>query len=349
MTNLNENTKACLISVGTAVPPKKFTQLEIAKLLEIKDEKSLRFFTHEHIKTRHLCDFDKNLETNNAELIEKFKKNAVEISMQAALKALNRAQVSISNIDYICCVTSTGFIVPTLSLLLSEAMGLKPNCRRADLVGMGCSAGLNGLETVSNWCESNIGKSALLVCCEISSASYVNEAGEANALVNSLFGDGAAACVVKAEKTEALVPLIKKFASYRIENSMNYLRFDWNSDKNLNQFFISKETPVKMGQNISHALKEILSPQESLEQINHWILHTGGAAILSQIVNALKIDESKILNTLEILKNYGNLSSPSFLFSYERLLEQKTIKSGDRGIMITMGPGLVIEMASLQW
>ncbi|MGZ6418663.1 MAG: 3-oxoacyl-[acyl-carrier-protein] synthase III C-terminal domain-containing protein, partial [Pseudobdellovibrio sp.] len=240
-------------------------------------------------------------------------------------------------------------IVPTLSLLLSEKLKLKQNCQRSDLVGMGCSAGLNGLEVVANWCEKNAGKNAVLVCCEISSAAYVNEAGEANALVNSLFGDGVAACVVRAEAGETNTPALKKFASYRIENSLDFLKYNWNRKQNLNQFFVSKETPAKMGRSIGAALKEILEKNESLDQVDHWVFHTGGAAILKHIAEALRLDEKKIQNTTEVLKNYGNLSSGSFLFSYQRLIHQKTVKKGDRGLMITMGPGLAIEMAKLQW
>lgn len=349
MISQNISKKSQIISVGTAAPKSKYTQSEIAKLFNIQDEKSLRFFQHEHIKTRHLCSFNKEAEKNNSELIQKFKKNAVELSTEAILKALNKAQLSHTSIDYICCVTSTGFIVPSLSLLISEKINLNSSCRRTDLVGMGCSAGINGLETVDNWCTNNPTKYALLVCCEISSAAYTDEQSEENALVNSLFGDGVAAVILNSGVNLVGAPSIIKYSSYRVGKTLENLKYNWNQEKNLNQFYVSKETPKILGTNIKAAISQALGQDYSVDQINHWVLHTGGAAILDNIVLALGIESTKIKNTREVLQKYGNLSSGSFLFSYELLLNEEIINKDDLGIMITMGPGLVIEIALIKW
>ena len=50
-----------------------------------------------------------------------------------------------------------------------------------------------------------------------------------------------------------------------------------------------------------------------------------------------------------MLRDYGNLSSGSFLFSYERLLAEGVTRPGDYGVMMTMGPGSTIEAALIQW
>jgi 3,5-dihydroxyphenylacetyl-CoA synthase len=50
-----------------------------------------------------------------------------------------------------------------------------------------------------------------------------------------------------------------------------------------------------------------------------------------------------------VLRDYGNLSSGSFLFSYQRLLSEGKVARGDYGVMLTMGPGSTIESALLQW
>jgi predicted naringenin-chalcone synthase len=50
-----------------------------------------------------------------------------------------------------------------------------------------------------------------------------------------------------------------------------------------------------------------------------------------------------------VLHDYGNLSSGSFLFSYQRLVEEGRIAPGDHGVFMTMGPGSTIEMALLRW
>ena len=338
-----------ILSVGTSVPAKKYKQLEIAKLLKIENEKCLRFFQHNHIETRHLSDFDEVAENNNLGLINKFKVNAVKLSEEAILRAIDRIGIQAQEIDYICCVTSTGFIVPSLSLLICEKMNFRNNCKRSDLVGMGCSAGLNGLETVSNWCYSNPGKFGLLVCCEIGSAAYTKELSEENALVNSLFGDGVAAAIVGYKTATDKGPEILKFNSFRVSRTLEYLKYNWNDELNLYQFFVSKETPKILGQNICEAISRSLEGKITQEQIQHWIFHTGGAAILDNIVSALNIDNDKIRYTRQILNNYGNLSSASFLFTYEIIKTKQEAKSNDIGMMVTMGPGLAIETALLKW
>ncbi len=61
---------------------------------------------------------------------------------------------------------------------------------------MGCNAGLNGLNPLVQWVKNHPGQVGLLVCCEINSAMYVLDDTPRTGIVNSLFGDGAAAAVL---------------------------------------------------------------------------------------------------------------------------------------------------------
>jgi predicted naringenin-chalcone synthase len=56
-----------------------------------------------------------------------------------------------------------------------------------------------------------------------------------------------------------------------------------------------------------------------------------------------------VRHTTGVLRDYGNLSSGSFLFSYERLLRDAVTMPGDYGVFMTMGPGSTIETALVQW
>jgi 3,5-dihydroxyphenylacetyl-CoA synthase len=56
-----------------------------------------------------------------------------------------------------------------------------------------------------------------------------------------------------------------------------------------------------------------------------------------------------VRHTIGVMRDYGNLSSGSFLFSYERLLREGVTKPGDYGVLMTMGPGSTIETALVQW
>jgi predicted naringenin-chalcone synthase len=63
----------------------------------------------------------------------------------------------------------------------------------------------------------------------------------------------------------------------------------------------------------------------------------------------LNLSEHDVRHTRSVLRDYGNLSSGSFLVSYERLLQEDIVRKGDYGVMMTMGPGAQIETALLQW
>ena len=51
----------------------------------------------------------------------------------------------LSDVAFLCCATSNGFLMPGQSALLIRETGISPHCNRADIVGMSCNAGLNAL------------------------------------------------------------------------------------------------------------------------------------------------------------------------------------------------------------
>src|SRR2546430_11041702 len=63
---------------------------------------------------------------------------------------------------------------------------------------MGCNAGLNGLTSVAGWVQARPAELAVMVCVEVCSAAYVFDGTMRSSVVNSLFGDGAAAVAVRA-------------------------------------------------------------------------------------------------------------------------------------------------------
>ena len=79
-----------------------------------------------------------------------------------------------------------------------DFLGFRVDCSRTDIVGMGCNAGLNGLNPASAWAAANPGRLALMVCCEVNSALYVYDEDLTTGVVNSLFGDGTAAVALRA-------------------------------------------------------------------------------------------------------------------------------------------------------
>lgn len=350
--------KTRILSVATTVPANSYSQEELVRLLNVQHEKALRFFRHGHIHRRHLIfptDQQNGLpikEETPAELRHKFLVNAVPLIREAIEQALTKAQISKDQVAFLSCVTSTGFLVPGLSALIIEDMRLNPSCQRLDIVGMGCNAGLNGLNSVASWCKANPEKFALLVCCELCSCIYSIDENENTSLVNSLFGDGVAVSVVKltAGEPKSLIPSIEKFHSFVIPDSLPHLRFNFEADRSRYSFHVDKKTPETLAAEVETPLAALLSSAGLKKtDIKHWILHTGGDAILNGIEKKLALPEGTLRHTRSVLRDHGNVSSGSFLFSYDRLLKENIVQKGDYGIMMTMGPGLTIELALLHW
>lgn len=347
--------KAKILSVGTSLPKTSFTQAELADIFQVKNEKSQRFFKHSHIEKRYLLPpedggFKTSIsEETPSQLRQKFIKHSLILMEEAFQKALTSSGLKKDDIDYITCVTSTGFLVPGLSALFIEHMRLKPDCQRSDIVGMGCNAGLNGMNVVASWCEANPGKNGLLICCELCSCIYSLDEEENTALVNSLFGDGIAAAILRKGGDENNGPEILRFNSYLIPESLPYLRFNFLSEKNRYNFYVDKKTPETLAAHIDIPVAKLLGEFGlTKSDINFWIFHTGGDAILTGIEKKLELPNGALRHTRSVLKDYGNISSGSFLFSYLRLLEEQKTCRG-YGLMATMGPGLTIELALLKW
>ena len=83
--------------------------------------------------------------------------------------------------------------------------------------------------------------------------------------------------------------------------------------------------------------------------IAHWVVHSGGKKVVDAIKYNIGLSEHDVRHTSSVLRDFGNLSSASFLFSFKRLLDEGQVKRGDFMVMMTMGPGSTVETALLRW
>lgn len=338
-----------LIAIGTETPPQKYGQLELLDIFRVTDRRIRRIFRNSHIKSRHLCLPEPNLDgtmpdESQEELLKKHESMALNIGQSAIKKALEKAELTPQDIDYIAVVSTTGLLCPSLTALYIKEMGMRPDIYRVDVVGMGCNAGLNGLQPVVNFCARYPEAIGLLLCVEVCSAMYVMDGTLKTAVVNSLFGDGAAAVVVSAKSFPAVStgPKILGFTSHIMPEAINAIRLDLQESKYA--LSLDKQIPYLLGRNVRTPVDSLLRRfGRKRRDIKHWVIHSGGRKVIDSIKYSLNITEHDVRHTTNILQNYGNLSSGSFLFSHKRLLEERVAQKGDSVVMITMGPGSTIE------
>lgn len=348
------NGTARLVSVGTAHPPKLYTQEEVLAWSKETDPKIQRLFRNSHIETRALflpalVDGKPPAETPQS-LIDRHLTGALDIGSQAIERALAEPQLRPADIEFIVCVTTTGFMSPGLTAHLIKHLGMRSNIQRIDLVGMGCNAAVNGLQAATAIARSRPGANGLLVCIEICSSAYVINQNLTTAVVNSLFGDGAAAVVVRADKADDWRngPSIEDFEPFILTDAISAMRYE--RDGPFLSFVLERDIPFVIGRNAHIPVDNLLSRHGlARKDIRHWVVHSGGKKVIDAIARNLGLEEDAVRHTRSVLRRLGNVSSSSVLFSLEALRKEKIAASGDLGVLMAMGPGTSIETALLRW
>lgn len=357
---------ARITAVGTAQPPNSYSQQEILDEFGISDERIRALFGNSAIERRHLCLPPKELDgtrrtETQGELLAKHRRAGLDIGRAAVTACLSQAGATLEDVGHLCCVSSTGFLTPGFSALLIKELGLRRDCSRLDVVGMGCNAGLNALAATCGWASTHPGRLALMVCIEVCSAAYVFDETMRTAVVNSLFGDGAAAVTLVAGASTGTGtatgiddrtggPTALRFASHLIPDAVDAMRYDWDDGQGRFSFFLDAEVPYVVGANAEQALDGLLAGTGvRRSDIAHWIVHSGGKKVIDAVRVNLGLSRYDVRHTSSVLRDYGNLSSGSFLYSYRRLLEEGVVERGDHGVLMTMGPGSTIELALVRW
>ena len=353
-----------LAGVGTAVAGSPYSQQDLLELFSITDPKVRSVFNNSAIQRRFLTvpvsPDGTTYDEPQGDLLRKHRTVAVDMGARALRAALADAGLSLDDVEYLCCVTTTGFLTPGLSALIIRELGIDPSCHRVDVVGMGCNAGLNALNGTASWAKANPGRVAVMVCAEASSAAYVMDSTMRTAVVNSLFGDGAAAVAVVAAAEPAAPaashgarrkgPRVLDFASRIIIDAFDAMRYDWDDNQNRFSFFLDPDIPYVVGANASIVVDRLLGRAGLRRRdIGHWLVHSGGKKVIDAVRVNLGLTRHDVRHTAGVLRDYGNLSSGSFLFSYERLMREHVAEPGDYGVLMTMGPGSTIETALVQW
>ncbi len=128
------------------------------------------------------------------------------------------------------------------------------------------------------------------------------------------------------------------------------MRYDWDDDQGKFSFYLDQDVPYVVGAHAEEVVSRLLEGTGlRRSDIAHWLVHSGGRKVIDSVRVNLGLTAHDVRHTTGVLRDYGNLSSGSFLFSYQRLLEEGVTRPGDYGVLMTMGPGSTIETALVRW
>jgi predicted naringenin-chalcone synthase len=336
-----------IVGIGTANPPLRLSQEEIyqayVETLPLSDTaQSLlkRFFVdNQSIGFRHLGmdQLTDALQNSQDQLIARYQKFAVPVAVEAARRALARAECQPDDVDALVVNTCTGYLCPGLSSYIAELLPLRKNVRPFDLQGMGCGGAIPSLETGYNYLQAHPESVVLTLSVEICSATlFFSEAPDV-LVSNAIFGDGGAATVLTNHPGHQGVRLLR-FAAGLFPEHRPYLQYITQDSKLRN--VLSQRVPVLGGRNGKRVIDDLLSQNgTAYADITHWIVHPGGEKVLDAFQRSLNLPAEALQPSRQVLYNYGNMSSASVLFVLDEVMQRGEPQAGEVGLLCSFGAG----------
>jgi len=272
---------------------------------------------------------------------------AIDLGQKVLEKAIVQAQCQASDIDFIITVSCTGIMIPSLDAYLINRLPLKQDIVRLPVTEMGCVGGISGLIYAKNFLKANPNKRAAVLTFESPTATFQwEDHSMANVVSAAIFGDGAA-CAILSSFEEDEGPEIMAESMYHFYDQEHMMGFQLvNSGL---QMVLDVEVPETIAAHFPHFINPFLAENNiSIEDLNHLIFHPGGKKIVNTVEQIFSHLGKNIDDTKEVLRKYGNMSSATVLFVLQRIME-KEIKKGEKGLMLSFGPGFTAQRILLSW
>lgn len=268
---------------------------------------------------------------------------ACSLFVDAATKALEAARIGAKDVDVVVTISSTGIATPSLDARAAGFIGFRPDVERIPVFGLGCAGGVTGFSIAGRMAQSRPGSVVLLVAVEVCTLSFrLDKLTKANIVATALFGDGSAACVVRAG--EAGIASFELGGQHTWPNTLDIM--GWNVDPEGFGVIFDRAIPPFAQEHIAPALSSILGRAGlQLTDVDRFACHPGGAKVIAALERALSLEQGALDHERTVLAEYGNMSAPTALFVLERL-----VQSGlpSRTLLSAMGPGFTVSSVSLQ-
>lgn len=342
-----------IAAVATAVPRHTLAQSELQAFAgrffagEFRElPRLLRAFDHAGVHERQLArplswyDVPRSFPEKNAV----WREVALDLAEEAACAALERARISAAELGAIVFVSSTGVATPSLDARLVQRVGMARDISRVPVWGLGCAGGAAGLARGTELCRGT-GRAVLVVAVEVCSATFVHEdRSKSNLIATALFGDGAAAVVLRPGGPG---PQILASHSRLLDDTEDVMGWILRAEGLQVQFArsipaIVREVAPGFVQNAAAKVGA------SRHDLHHFVLHPGGAKVLAAWADALELPVTALSQARAVLAAHGNMSSPTALFVLERFVAE-VAPADQLGVLVGLGPGFSAEGVVFRW
>lgn len=339
-----------VLGLATAVPPHALDQsfvIEAAKKIYGKSfaryPKLADVFVNAGIERRYsvrpMAWF--NEPHDWSERTKAYLDGASALYVQAAKRALDEAGLTAQDVDVLVTVSSTGIATPSLEARVSAELGFRSDASRVPVFGLGCAGGVSGMSIGARLARAEPGEVVLVVAVELCTLAFRGDrGGKADVISSALFGDGAAAVVLRADAKHEGVR-IGAAAEHTWPATLDIM--GWSVDPIGFGVILSRSLPKFVEKRLAAPARRFIKAAKL--KAPQLICHPGGAKVLEAVETALELQKGTLRDEREVLRGYGNMSAPTVLFVLERVL-----KRGLRGeaMLSALGPGFTASFLALE-
>jgi len=270
---------------------------------------------------------------------------ATRLFKNVAQRALEAAGLSANAVDAVVVVSSTGVATPSLEARVLPHMGFRADVERTPVFGLGCAGGVTGLGIASRLATARPGTTVLFVAVELCTLAFrLDRATKADIIATSLFGDGAAAAIVS---SDASIPAIANFAGateHLWPGTLDIM--GWAIDDAGLGVLLSRSLPAFIERRYRESFEAATGRlQLDPSQIGRVVCHPGGTRVIEAIEAALALAPGALDYERGVMRDFGNMSSPTVLFVLERAIAGGL---SARTVLSALGPGFTASFVALE-
>jgi 3-oxoacyl-[acyl-carrier-protein] synthase III len=321
-----------IIGTGSYLPEKILTNEDLSRLVDTSDE---WITTRTGIKERRIAGKDEHTS---------------DMAAKAALKAIEQAKISATDIDMILVATATpDMLFPATACFVQKKIGAtKAACLD---ISAACAGFLFGIEIAQQFITSHTYDTVLVIGAE--KLTSITNWTDRNTCV--LFGDGAGAAVLRHRgSTHGVI-------STHIGSDGEYTDILFmpgggsrcpitaeNADKHLMTIHMTGKEVYKQAVTamLSAAQKALDQAGLRIEDISCVIPHQANLRIIEAIASRLRIPVEKFYVNLD---KYGNTSAAAVAIALDEANRSGRIKAGDYILMVVFGGGLTWASTVIEW
>jgi 3-oxoacyl-[acyl-carrier-protein] synthase-3 len=325
--------RARISSLATYVPPRLLTNADLEKLVDTTDEWILQ---RTGIRTRHIAD--PGVATS-------------DLSKEAALKAIERAGLKPTDIDFIVVGTTTpDMVFPSTACLVQTKIGAT-KAWGFDLMAA-CSGFTYALTTAAKMIESGASRHALVIGADVMS-SIIDYTDRTTCV---LFGDGAGAAVVEASDDDGVG--IIDFENYVDGSGGRALCMPAGGSLNpathetveTRQHYVKQDGQAVFKfavRNTEEACRRILDRNGvKPNEIDLFVSHQANRRIIMSAAEKLGLPAEKVIINIE---KFGNTTGGTIPLALNDAIEEGRLKKGDLVLLASVGAGFTVGAVLLRW